>query len=154
MKRPSGPRPADTECTPTHTHRFSRAQEPPGRTFPLFLVSLWPPEPQVPVDGSPGRRGFETHRPKTDHTYKSSSFTVLLRVLRTHDTPHTYVHSLSSLAITIASYTDHLLSCCVISITLSRNHGVLNFGTRHPISLSLLSFDTFNKTETGCTDSA
>ena len=103
MKRPSGPRPADTERTPTHTHTvFPR----PGITwtFPLSSpgFSLWPPESQVPAAGSPGRRGFENHRPKTDNTYKSFPFPVLLRVLCTHDTPHTYLHSLSPLAITIA----------------------------------------------------
>ena len=77
--------------------------------FPGF--SLWPPEPQVPASGSPGRRGFENHRPKTDHTYKTSPFSLFLRVLCTPNIRHTYVHSLSPLAITIAPYIDHLLPC-------------------------------------------
>ena len=111
MKRPSGPRPADTERTPTHTHRFSLAQESPGRTFPPFPVFPLVARTPSTAAGSPGRRGFETHRPKPDHTYKSSPFPVLLRVLRTPDTPHTYVHSLSPLAITIALLHDHLLLC-------------------------------------------
>ena len=76
-----------------------------SRFFPL--VARTP----VPAAGSPGRRGFENHRPKTDHTYKLLLFTVLLRVLRTPDTPHTYLHSLSPLAITIARYHDQLLPC-------------------------------------------
>ena len=98
MKRPSGTRPADTERTPTHTHRFPSAQEPPGRpllTFPVF----------------PFGRPNPSTRLRTDHTYKSSSFPVLSRVLRTPDTPHTYVHSLSPLAFTIALFHDHLLLC-------------------------------------------
>ena len=97
--------------TYTHTHRFPR----PGITWTdlsSFLgFPLWSPEPQVPAAGSPGRRGFENHRPKTDHTYKTFPFPVLLRVLRTPDTPHTYLHSLSPLAITIALYTSTLLLC-------------------------------------------
>ena len=81
-ERPSGPRPADTERTPTHTHCFPapRNQLDVPSLFPGF--SLWPPEPQVPATGSPGWRGFENHRPKTDHTYKTPPFPVLLRVLR------------------------------------------------------------------------
>ena len=111
LKRPSGPRPADTERTPTHTHPFFRAQEPPGR--PLLSPPVFPfgRRTTVPAAGSPGRRGFENHRPKTDHTYKTSPFPVLLRVLRNTDTPHTYVHSLSLLAITIALYPPNLLLC-------------------------------------------
>ena len=63
--------------------------------FSLSRFPLWAPEPQVPAAGSPGRRGFENHRPKTDHTNISSLSPVLLRVLRTPDTPHTYVYTLS-----------------------------------------------------------
>ena len=102
MKRPSGPRPADTERTPTHTHRFPSAQESPGR--PLLSSSVFPfgHRTPVPAAGSPGRRGFENHRPKTDHTYKTSPFSLFLRVLCTPNIRHTYVHSLSPLAITIA----------------------------------------------------
>ena len=40
VKRPSGPRPADTERTPTHTHHFPSAQESPGR--PLSLTRFFP----------------------------------------------------------------------------------------------------------------
>ena len=60
-----------------------------------FRFPLWSPEPQVPATGSHGRRGFGTHRPKTDCMYRSPPFPVLLRAFCTHDTPHTYVHSLS-----------------------------------------------------------
>ena len=113
VKRPSGPRPADTERTPTHTHTpFSQRQGTTWTTPSLFpgfspLVARTP----VPAAGSPGRRGFENHRPKTDHTHKTSPFSVLPRVLRTPDTPHTYLHSLFPLAITIAPYTDCSLPC-------------------------------------------
>ena len=143
MKRPSGPRPADTEHTPTHTHTvFTR----PGITwtFPLSspVFPLWSSEPQVPAAGSPGRRGFENHRPKTDHTYKTSPFSFFLRVLCTPNIRHTYTLSLSSLAITIAPYQSTLVCVCVFSITLSRIHGARTFGTQHPNSLSLLSFDS------------
>ena len=64
MKRHSGPRPADTERTPTHTYRFPapRNHLDVPSLFPGF--SLWSPEPQVPAAGSPGRRGFENHQPK------------------------------------------------------------------------------------------
>ena len=61
MKRPSGPRPADTERTPTHTHRFPSAQEPPGRpllSFPVF--PLWSPEPQFPPPDHPDGAGSKT----------------------------------------------------------------------------------------------
>ena len=92
--------------TYTHTPFFPR----PGITWtsrPLFPgFPFGHPEPQVPATGSPGWRGFENHRPKTDHTYKSSLFPVLLRVLRTHDTPHTYVLSLKRLP-----RTDRTLLC-------------------------------------------
>ena len=61
----------------------------------------------VPAAGSPGRRGFENHRPKTDHTYKTSPFSLFLRVLCTPNIRHTYVPSLSPLAITIALYSSY-----------------------------------------------
>ena len=61
----------------------------------FFRFTLWSPEPQVPATGSPGWRGFGTHRPKTDHMYRSSLFPVLLRAFCTPDIPHTYVHPLS-----------------------------------------------------------
>ena len=112
MKRPSGPRPADTKRTPTHTHTVFPAPrnhlDVPfslSRFFPLIART------PLPAAGSPGRRGFENHRPKTDHTYKLllSPFFCVCCVPPT--TLHTYVHSLSPLAITIATYTDHLLPC-------------------------------------------
>ena len=91
-----------------HTYTHTPFYQRPGITwtspslFPGF--SLWSPEPQVPAAGSPGRRGFENHRPKTDHTYKTSPFSLFLRVLCTPNIRHTYVHSLSPLAITIALF--------------------------------------------------
>ena len=104
MKRPSGPRPADTERTPTHTYPFSAPRNHLDVPSLSPGFSLWSPEPQVPAAGSPGRRGFENHRPKTDHTYKTSPFSLFLRVLCTPNIRHTYTLSLSSLAITIAPY--------------------------------------------------
>ena len=48
MKRPSGPRPADTERTPTHTHHFPSAQESPGRpSLPFPGFPLWQPNPST-----------------------------------------------------------------------------------------------------------
>ena len=120
-----------------HTYSHTPFSQRPGTTwtspslFPDFspLVARTP----VPAAGSPGRRGFENHRPKTDHTYKTFPFPVLLRVLRTPDTPHTHLHSLSSLAITIVQYTITRFCVCVFSRSLFRFHGARNFGTLHLI---------------------
>ena len=111
LKRPSGPRPADTERTPTLTHRFPSAQGSPGRPLLSFPVFPFGHRTPVPAAGSPGRRGFENHRPKTDHTYETSPFSLFLRVLCTPNIRHTYVHSLSPLAITIALYHSYTGLC-------------------------------------------
>ena len=110
MKRHSGPA-LRTQSAHLHTHRSPapRNHLDVPSLFPGFspLVARTP----VPAARSPGRRGFENHRPKTDHTHKTSPFPVLPHVLRTPGTPHTYVHSLASLAITIAPYLTDLLPC-------------------------------------------
>ena len=84
VKRPSGPRPADTERTPTHTP-FHRAKEPPGRS--LSLSRFFPFGRQNPSSRRQITRTarVRNHRPKTDHTHKSSPFPVLLRVFYTPD---------------------------------------------------------------------
>ena len=85
-----------TQITHLHTHTvFPAPRDHLDVPVTLSRFPLWSPEPQVPAAGSPWRRGFENHRPKTDHTYRSSLFHVFLRVLRTPDTPHTYLYPLS-----------------------------------------------------------
>ena len=101
-----------------HTYTHTPFSQRPGITW--TSPSLFPGFPfghrtPVPAAGSPGRRGFENHRPKTDHTYKTSPFPVLLRVLCTPDTAHTYLLSLSTLAITIALYHSYTGLCLRLS---------------------------------------
>ena len=113
--------------------------------FPLSRFSLWLPEPQVPAAGSPGWRGFENHRPKTDHMYRSSLFPVLLRVFCTPDIPHTYVHPLS-LSLWLKRLPRH--SSCTLALRLFESpfseswFTVLWFGTLHQIFPGLFPFDS------------
>ena len=112
MKRPSGPCPADTERTPTHTHPlFPR----PGITWTPLLHSspVFPfgHRTPVPAAGSPGRRGFENHRPKTrSHIQNFSLFPLSTCVVYPQHTTH--IRALASpLAITIALYLTYTRSC-------------------------------------------
>ena len=82
-----------------HTYTHTLFSQRPGTTwtppslFPGF--SLWSLEPQYSPPDHPDGAGSKTiGRKPITHT-KVLPFPVLLRVLRTLDTPHTYVHSLS-----------------------------------------------------------
>ena len=92
--------------THTHTHTHTVFPAPRNHLDVPFSLSRFSPlatEPQDPPPDHPGGAGSKTIGRKPI-THKTSHFPVLPRVLRTPDAPHTYLYSLSPLAITIALY--------------------------------------------------
>ena len=100
LKRPSGPRPADTEHTPTDTPRFPSAQKSPGRPFPSFTVF-----PLVARTPSTRRR-----------------ITWAARVRKPSAENRLHIQKLPRIEST-------LVRVFVFSISLFRFHGAHNFGT-------------------------
>ena len=131
-----------------HTYTHTPFPQRPGitwtspLTYPVF--SLWSPEPQYPPPDHPDGAGSETiGRKPITHTkvLLFPSFYVCC-VPPTYDT-----HTCIRLPLLLSRLPCSLITClrvCVFSIALSRKHGALNFGTLHPISSSLLSFDSTN----------
>ena len=139
MERPSSCRALEhTGRTYVHTP-FSRASgvllDVPS-TF--FQFPLCAPEPLVPATGSPGRREFEHHRPKTDHMCRSSPLPPRLVFPRCF---HTHVLPFSLFALqTDSPYTCVRRRLCVFSISLSQDNGASELVTLRPASSDLLPF--------------
>ena len=129
----------------TYTHTVPPRQGTTW-TFPLSfsVFPLWSPEPQFPPPDHPDGAGSKTigRKPITHTKLPLSPFFCVCCVPPTHHT-----HTCIPFPLLLSRLPHKQITCfrvCVFSITLSRNHGALNFGTLHPISLSLLSFDSTN----------
>ena len=95
VKRPSGPRPADTERTPTHTHPFFRAQESHGRpllSFPVFPFGHLNPSTRRRIT-----RAARVRKPTAENrsNVQKFPFSPSSSCVASPNTPHTYLHPLS-----------------------------------------------------------
>ena len=135
MKRPSGPRPADTERTPTHTYRFPRAQEPPGRhplTFPVFHLVARTPSTRRRIT-----RAARVRKPSAENRSHIQKFSFPRSSSCVAYPRHTtHIRAFSK---TIATYRSYTSCVCVFSISPFRVHGATELRTLHlnfPDSLS------------------
>ena len=142
MKRPSGLRPADTERTPTHTPRFSRVRESPGRPVPPFRV--FPLVARTPSTRHRITRVARVRNPSAENRSHIQKFYFPRSsscVLYPRHTAHIHATVFSfTLAKTIAPYTFVRFLCCVFSNSPFRFHGATKLRTLHLNFPDLLSF--------------
>ena len=132
--------PSGTHSAYLHTHRFPCARSSPGRPVPLVSVS--PLAARTPRTRHRIIRVARVRAPSAEnrssvqkHPVSRSSSCVLYPRHTTHIRAPAFSFTP---AITIAPYRSRTLRVCVFLITISRDHGALELGTRYLISSSLL----------------